>query len=124
MCTAPCGWRRALGELGMGCMHARFAKQVRPVGPMLQRYRVSAAARAALSSCSLFTPFLRVVSPAPQVSIGAGPGRALAWGCDLTYDYVKINADYTCALYPSRVSAPFTETPRPHFGGQPCWAVN
>lgn len=91
---------------------------------MLQRYRVSAAARAALSSCSLFTPFLRVVSPAPQVSIGAGPGRALAWGCDLTYDYVKINADYTCALYPSRVSAPFTETPRPHFGGQPCWAVN
>jgi glutamate N-acetyltransferase/amino-acid N-acetyltransferase len=24
----------------------------------------------------------------------AGPGEALAWGCDLTYDYVKINGDY------------------------------
>jgi glutamate N-acetyltransferase / amino-acid N-acetyltransferase len=23
-----------------------------------------------------------------------GPGTATAWGCDLTYDYVKINADY------------------------------
>ncbi len=24
----------------------------------------------------------------------AGTCRATAWGCDLTYDYVKINADY------------------------------
>ena len=23
-----------------------------------------------------------------------GPAQATAWGCDLTYDYVKINADY------------------------------
>lgn len=30
-----------------------------------------------------------------QVSIGAGPGRGMAWGCDLSYDYVKINAEYT-----------------------------
>ncbi|MBQ9808676.1 MAG: bifunctional ornithine acetyltransferase/N-acetylglutamate synthase, partial [Ruminococcus sp.] len=28
------------------------------------------------------------------ISIGAGPGSAVAWGCDLTYDYVKINGDY------------------------------
>jgi glutamate N-acetyltransferase / amino-acid N-acetyltransferase len=30
-----------------------------------------------------------------QVSIGNGPGRGMAWGCDLSYDYVKINAEYT-----------------------------
>ncbi|KAI3435752.1 hypothetical protein D9Q98_001810 [Chlorella vulgaris] len=30
-----------------------------------------------------------------QVSIGSGPGRGMAWGCDLSYDYVKINAEYT-----------------------------
>jgi glutamate N-acetyltransferase/amino-acid N-acetyltransferase len=24
----------------------------------------------------------------------AGTASATAWGCDLTYDYVKINADY------------------------------
>lgn len=29
------------------------------------------------------------------VSIGDGPGSAKAWGCDLSYDYVKINAEYT-----------------------------
>lgn len=29
------------------------------------------------------------------VSIGSGPGVGQAWGCDLSYDYVKINAEYT-----------------------------
>ncbi|MGI8934766.1 MAG: bifunctional ornithine acetyltransferase/N-acetylglutamate synthase [Phormidesmis sp.] len=29
------------------------------------------------------------------VNVGAGPGKGLAWGCDLSYDYVKINAEYT-----------------------------
>lgn len=28
------------------------------------------------------------------ISIGSGSGYAVAWGCDLTYDYVKINGDY------------------------------
>lgn len=28
------------------------------------------------------------------VSVGDGSGCATAWGCDLTYDYVKINGDY------------------------------
>lgn len=29
-----------------------------------------------------------------SISIGNGSGKAVAWGCDLTYDYVKINGDY------------------------------
>lgn len=29
-----------------------------------------------------------------KVSLGMGDYSATAWGCDLTYDYVKINADY------------------------------
>ena len=28
------------------------------------------------------------------ISVGNGEGCAVAWGCDLTYDYVKINGDY------------------------------
>ena len=28
------------------------------------------------------------------VSVGSGSAGATAWGCDLTYDYVKINGDY------------------------------
>lgn len=29
------------------------------------------------------------------LSVGEGPGSGVAWGCDLSYDYVKINAEYT-----------------------------
>lgn len=29
------------------------------------------------------------------VSVGNGSGSGSAWGCDLSYDYVKINAEYT-----------------------------
>ena len=36
---------------------------------------------------------------APEISIavrlGAGSGRARLWTCDLSYDYVKVNAEYT-----------------------------
>ena len=28
------------------------------------------------------------------IGVGNGDGNAIAWGCDLTYDYVKINGDY------------------------------
>lgn len=30
-----------------------------------------------------------------NIDMGLGDGEATAWGCDLTYDYVKINAEYT-----------------------------
>ena len=36
-------------------------------------------------------------APYRQVTIGDGPGRGMAWGCYLSYDYVKINAEYTTA---------------------------
>ena len=29
-----------------------------------------------------------------MINVGSGKGRGIAWGCDLTYDYVKINGDY------------------------------
>jgi glutamate N-acetyltransferase/amino-acid N-acetyltransferase len=30
-----------------------------------------------------------------RLLVGAGPGAGTAWGCDLTDQYVRINADYT-----------------------------
>jgi glutamate N-acetyltransferase / amino-acid N-acetyltransferase len=30
-----------------------------------------------------------------KVTIGDGPSEGKAWGCDLSYDYVRINAEYT-----------------------------
>ncbi|MGF1571378.1 MAG: bifunctional ornithine acetyltransferase/N-acetylglutamate synthase [Nodosilinea sp.] len=39
--------------------------------------------------------YLKTDTVAIQVSLGDGPGSGQAWGCDLSYDYVKINAEYT-----------------------------
>jgi len=45
---------------------------------------------------------LRAKMRAPEVRIdvalAAGDGAATAWGCDLGYDYVKLNADYTSLI--------------------------
>lgn len=30
-----------------------------------------------------------------DVSLGEASGSGVAWGCDLSYDYVRINAEYT-----------------------------
>ncbi len=30
-----------------------------------------------------------------RVELGLGDERATAWGCDLTEDYIRINAEYT-----------------------------
>jgi acetylglutamate kinase len=47
-------------------------------------------------------PALRAKIRAPAVKLegarAAGEGRATAWGCDLGYDYVKLNADYTSLI--------------------------
>ena len=29
-----------------------------------------------------------------RISMGTGAGTATCWGCDITYDYIKINGDY------------------------------
>ena len=29
-----------------------------------------------------------------RVDVGVGEGRATVWTCDLTHDYISINADY------------------------------
>lgn len=38
----------------------------------------------------LKSPRIKIV-----IDLALGNGQATAWGCDLTYDYVRINADYT-----------------------------
>ena len=48
------------------------------------------------------TPYLKKAEKIMQsknitvnLDMNIGSGKATAWGCDLTYDYVKINAEYT-----------------------------
>jgi glutamate N-acetyltransferase/amino-acid N-acetyltransferase len=43
---------------------------------------------------ALATEILKAQEVVINVSAGNGSGCATAWGCDLSYDYVKINGDY------------------------------
>ncbi len=45
---------------------------------------------AAAVSAALRAPEVRI-----HLELGAGSGEATAWGCDLSPEYVHINADYT-----------------------------
>jgi glutamate N-acetyltransferase/amino-acid N-acetyltransferase len=40
-------------------------------------------------------PYLTDDTVAIRLRVGEGPGAGIAWGCDLSDQYVRINADYT-----------------------------
>lgn len=60
-----------------------------------QPQRFDRAAASAYLKQAAAGAYLVADTVAIQVSIGAGSGQGQAWGCDLSYDYVKINAEYT-----------------------------
>jgi glutamate N-acetyltransferase/amino-acid N-acetyltransferase len=53
-----------------------------------------AAASAYLKQAAEGT-YLQADTVAIAIQVGHGSGSGQAWGCDLSYDYVKINAEYT-----------------------------
>jgi glutamate N-acetyltransferase / amino-acid N-acetyltransferase len=53
-----------------------------------------AAASAYLKQAAVGT-YLQSDTVAISIQVGHGSGSGQAWGCDLSYDYVKINAEYT-----------------------------
>ncbi|MDR2753075.1 MAG: bifunctional glutamate N-acetyltransferase/amino-acid acetyltransferase ArgJ [Oscillospiraceae bacterium] len=63
---------------------------------------VSAAGRVSVCKNGAGVPFseaqakqvLRERAVRIEIALGDGTAEATAWGCDLTYDYVKINGDY------------------------------
>ncbi|MEB3293628.1 MAG: bifunctional ornithine acetyltransferase/N-acetylglutamate synthase [Synechococcales bacterium] len=55
----------------------------------LADYNLPVAGREGVLAQSLYHPVVITVK------VGSGAGSGTAWGCDLSYDYVKINAEYT-----------------------------
>ncbi len=91
-------WGRVLATVG-----ARAGSQGYPIDPhratvAIQQHCVFAHGEPVLTD----PPALRAKMRAPEVRVDvdldSGTGSAVAWGCDLGYDYVKINADYTSLI--------------------------
>jgi glutamate N-acetyltransferase/amino-acid N-acetyltransferase len=62
----------------------------------------SAAGRLSLCKAGVGLPFAEAIAKQIlledeieiSITLGPGPGEAVVWGCDLSYEYVKINGDY------------------------------
>jgi acetylglutamate kinase len=95
MFGADPNWGRVLTAVG-----ARVGSRKWPIDPTRASVRVQgtcvyadgapAGADAAALRAKMRDPQICV-----EVTLGEGAAQATAWGCDLSYDYVKINADYT-----------------------------
>lgn len=59
----------------------------------------AAAHRYTAEGWPAFPPRAPLTSPNPTrhspPRVPSLPSKGMAWGCDLSYDYVKINAEYT-----------------------------
>ncbi len=85
-------WGRILQTIGAGRVPLRLARtQVRLGGVVVFRDGASAgpAARRRAEQ-AMKGPEVRI-----EVDLGLGRGAAQIWTCDLSYDYVRINAEYT-----------------------------
>ena len=93
-------WGRIAGAAGRaGVLFNQDHLQIQLGGfLMMQRGQPQPFDRAAASNYlrqAALGDYLKEDTVAIAVSVGDGSGSGKAWGCDLSYDYVKINAEYT-----------------------------
>jgi acetylglutamate kinase len=91
-------WGRILATVG-----ARAGAQAWPVDPfqakvVLQGVTVFAGGAPVETDRESLRARMRESRVDVLVALDQGEGRAVAWGCDLSYDYVKINADYSALI--------------------------
>jgi acetylglutamate kinase len=91
-------WGRVLATVG-----ARAGSQGYPVDPhraavAIQGVPVFAKGEPVLSDPPALRAKMRAPEVRVEVALHSGSGDATAWGCDLGYDYVKLNADYTSLI--------------------------
>lgn len=94
---ADANWGRVLSTVG-----ARAGSQGHAADPVAATVRIQGVTVYAGAPVAHDAAALRSKMRAPSVEIdvdlAGGRHAAVAWGCDLSYDYVKINADYSSTI--------------------------
>ena len=85
-------WGRILQTVGAGRVRLDLGRaEVRLGGvPVFRRGASTGVAARARAGRRMQAPEVAI-----EVKLGAGRGRCRIWTCDLSYEYVRINADYT-----------------------------
>jgi len=81
-------WGRVVAALGQAGVPDLDRLELDFAGVPVLRGGAPVPVDEAAASAALAAPEVRILARLP------GPGRGVAWGCDLTEGYVKINADY------------------------------
>ena len=81
----------ALGYAGVPADLSQAAVALRSSGGFLKVYEDGAGI---VFDEAVALQVLQCGQVAIEIRLKDGPGTGVAWGCDLTYDYVKINGDY------------------------------
>jgi len=93
-------WGRILAAAG-----ARAGTKGYPVDPAAAKVRVQGVVVYDRAPTGVDNSTLKARMRSPEIlvelELGTGPGTSTAFGCDLSYDYVKINADYTSLIVPT-----------------------
>ena len=87
---ADANWGRILAALGRSPISIDPNNVVLQLGP----FRLFEAGRPMVFDESEAKTYLQGTQIAMAIQIGAGPGDATVWTCDLSAEYVAINADY------------------------------
>ncbi len=90
-------WGRILATVG-----ARAGSQGYAIDPHAATVKIQGvtvyACEPVLANPAALRSKMRAPEVRIEVALAAGSADATAWGCDLSYDYVKINADYTSLI--------------------------
>lgn len=91
-------WGRVLASIGARAGTMKY-DAVEPAAARVAVQDLAVYDRAPLAyDAQILKARMREPEVRVQVDLRAGSQGAVAWGCDLSYDYVKINADYTSLI--------------------------
>jgi acetylglutamate kinase len=91
-------WGRVLATVGARAGSQHYAIDPHAATVTIQGVPVFARGEPALTDAPALRAKMRAPEVRVEVGLAAGPAAATAWGCDLGYDYVKLNADYTSLI--------------------------
>jgi glutamate N-acetyltransferase / amino-acid N-acetyltransferase/acetylglutamate kinase len=98
MFGADPNWGRILATVGARAGARRYAIDPHKAEVAIQGVVVFAGEEPRLADAPALRAKMRAPEVRVDVALAAGDASATAWGCDLSYDYVKINADYTSLI--------------------------
>jgi acetylglutamate kinase len=98
MFGADPNWGRIMASLGARAGSQGYPFEVAACSVTLQGALVFADGEPQSYDTSAVRAKMREPEISVRAVVGKGPGTATAYGCDLSYDYVKINADYTSLI--------------------------